>query len=162
LKNPLRLKFLDANKPSAVEATDLLPGISNYFIGNDRSKWRTEIPHYAKLRLRGIYPGIDMVYYSGEKRLEYDFVLSPGADPSRIALAWEGTERIRVDETGDLVLTTSAGDFRQKRPVVYQEIRGQKVMVAASYRLDQQNRVSFDLGAWDSQYALVIDPVLFY
>jgi hypothetical protein len=99
-----------------------LPGVSNYFIGNDPSKWRTDIPHYARIRYHGVYPGIDMLCYSSGAGLEYDLVVAPGADPRRIELAWDGVDRIGRNADGDLVLGTRLGELVQKRPRVYQEI----------------------------------------
>ncbi|MCZ2151526.1 MAG: SBBP repeat-containing protein [Bryobacterales bacterium] len=162
LKQPLQLTFLNARDPKPAIAEQKLPGVSNYFRGKDPSKWRTNIPHFARVRFPEVYTGIDAVYYSGENRLEYDLVVAPGADPSVIELSWKGAERIRVDESGDLVLSTSAGDIRQHRPLVYQEIGGKRVAVAARYRNGEAGGFRFELAAWDRKLPLVIDPVIVY
>jgi hypothetical protein len=80
----IRMKFSGANTAPVISGQERLPGTSNYFIGNDPSKWRTRIPKYAKVRYREVYPGIDLVFYGNQRRLEYDFVVSPGSDPSKI------------------------------------------------------------------------------
>ena len=136
------------------EPEQRLPGVTHYLKGNDRSRWITDIPNYGRLRYRGIYPGIDAIYYGKDGRLEYDFVVAPGADPRRIVLHYAGGSA-RVDASGDLVL----GTLRQHRPVVYQVIGGQRRDVAARYALRGQT-VRFELGAYDRSRELVIDPAV--
>jgi hypothetical protein len=157
------------------------PGLVNYFIGDDPKQWRTRIPTYAKAKFAGVYPGVDVVYYGREPRaksqepgagkarslsaLEYDFILHPGADPSRIRLAFEGAEKVRV-AGGDLILTTPAGEVRMKRPYAYQTINGRRVQVACDYRLHSPlasrllPAVAFKLARYDASLPLVVDPVL--
>ncbi len=120
----LRMKVVGANKSGAVTGLDLQRAKSNYFIGNDSSKWRTDIPQYARVRYSDVYPGIDLVYYGNQRQLEYDFVVSPGADPRKIELAFDGADSMRVDTNGYLVLRTGAQETRQHRPVVYQLLDG--------------------------------------
>src|SRR5439155_49910 len=84
----LRMQMRGANTPSEVIGIDRLPGKSNYFIGDDPGKWRTDIATFAKVQYRGVYPGIDLIYYGNGRQLEYDFVVSPGADPAAIRLAF--------------------------------------------------------------------------
>lgn len=162
LRQPLQLTFLNARNPKPPIAGRRLPGISNYFRGKDPAKWRTNVPHYESVRFPEVYEGIDAVYYSGENRLEYDLVVAPGADPGVIELSWKGAERIRVDESGDLVLSTSAGDIRQRRPLVYQETGGRRVAIPARYRNGEAGGFRFELAAWDRKLPLVIDPVIAY
>ena len=84
------MKLVGANPKAQIEGLDRLPGISNYFIGNDPAKWRTNIPHYAKIRYRDIYPGIDLVYHSDKEQLEYDLVVAPGSDPALAEMSYTG------------------------------------------------------------------------
>jgi beta-propeller repeat-containing protein len=88
----LRMKLLHANPAARVTGTDVLPGTSNYFIGNDPANWRTGVPTYAKVKYGEIYSGIDLVYYGNQRQLEYDFVVAPGADPNEIRLKFRGRE----------------------------------------------------------------------
>src|SRR5437879_1394760 len=99
----LRMTFAGANPERRVTGLEELPGKANYFIGNDRAKWRTNVPTYAKVQYREVYPGIDLVYYGNQQQLEYDFVVRPGANPNRIVLGFEGADRLEVDAQGDLV-----------------------------------------------------------
>jgi hypothetical protein len=93
----VRMKLVGANPTPKIEGMDRLPGISNYFIGNDPKKWRTNIPNYTRVDYHEVYPGIDLVYFGNQGQLEYDLVVTPGADPSVIRLAYEGVEQMHVD-----------------------------------------------------------------
>src|ERR1039458_7889673 len=117
----LRMKLRNANPAAKVTGMDELSGKSNYFIGNDPTKWRTNVPTYAKVKYEGIYSGIDLVYYGNQRQLEYDFIVAPGADPHRISFDVRGAKGIRQDVHGDLVLTMGEDEIRWRRPVVYQE-----------------------------------------
>ncbi len=157
---PLRMKLRGA-RVAKLEPVDLLPGVSNYYWGSDPKKCRERVPHYARVWARGVYEGVDVIYYANGKRFEYDFVLAPGADPSRIELAFEGAERIALSPTGDLVLAAKSGEVRQRKPLVYQEVAGRRVEVAGRYRI-REDRVGFELAAYDASRPLVIDPILEY
>jgi hypothetical protein len=115
-----------------------------------------------RVRYADVYPGVDLVYHGRSGRLEYDFVVAAGADPGQIALILDGAEEVEVDAAGDLVAHTPAGDLRQPRPVVYQEVGDARLLVAGDYQVDDQGRVRFRLGAYDASRPLVIDPVLAY
>jgi hypothetical protein len=158
----LRMKLVGANTGARLEGVEELPGKSHYFIGNDPKKWRTNVPHYARVRYRNIYPGVDLVYYGNQRQLEHDFVVAPGADPHAIRLRFEGAEGFSVDAQGDLLLATADGGVRLQKPVVYQERAGVHQAVAASYALQGKEQVGFELGAYDPSRALVIDPVFVY
>jgi hypothetical protein len=131
----LRFGFASANPAPAIEGIEPLGGHSNYFIGNDPAKWRTDIPHYGRVRIQELYPGIDLVLYGNPRQLEYDFVVAPGADPNQIRLSVSGAEDLRIDEAGNLVLTVAGGELVQKAPRVYQTIGEERRIVAGGYRL---------------------------
>lgn len=161
-KRPIQMELLHSNHDSPVSFENELPGKSNYFYGKDPAKWKTDVPHYSTARFKNVYKGIDMVYYSGEKRMEYDFIVASGADPGKIEFAWKGVEESRIDENGDILLTTSAGLIRHRKPTIYQEINGEKVAVAGGYRQKKNGTFAFDVADYKREYALVIDPLLFY
>jgi hypothetical protein len=96
----LKMKLVGADPSSQPTGRDKLHGKSNYFIGNDPAKWRTNVPNYAKVKYAGVYPGIDLVYYGNQRQLEFDFVVAPGADPRAIRLAIDGAEKRRVAKSG--------------------------------------------------------------
>ena len=132
----VRMKTVGANPNPRTVGIDRLPGVTNYFIGNDPAKWRTNVAGYAKVKYENVYPGIDLVYYdNGEGRLEYDFIVARGADPKQIALSIEDAQGVEVDPSGDLVISTATGTIRKPAPKVYQEIDGKRQEIAAGYRL---------------------------
>jgi len=151
--------FASARRDVQGQGEEALPGVVNYLIGNQPSAWRKNIPTYSRVRYRQLYPGVDVVYYVNDARLEYDLVLARGADPSRIRLRVEGAQGLRVDDAGDLVIATAGGELRQHRPIVYQESNGERRQVAGRYQL-RGNEVRFALGRYDRSQPLVIDPAL--
>ncbi len=157
----IRLKLDGANPAPAIASEGLLQARNNYYYGNDPAKWRTGVPTFARVHYRSVYPGIDMVYYGNQRRLEHDFVVAPGADPKRIRLAVDGAVT-RIDSNGELVLGIVGGEVRMLKPVVYQQWNGQRHEVQGGYKLLADNRVGFELGKYNKQHELVIDPVLAY
>jgi hypothetical protein len=130
----VRMKLQGANPSPAVEGKEKLPGIVNYFIGNDPAKWRTKIPTYAKVNYQEVYPGIDVAYYGNQGRLEYDFIVAPGADPNQIRLAFENVSDIRFADSGDVFLDAANTEVRLRKPIVYQlDEQGHKTLVAGNY-----------------------------
>lgn len=158
----LRMKLLGANRASRARALERLSGASNYFIGNDPKKWRTDVPNYAKVQFENVYPGVNLVYYGNQSQLEYDFVVAPGADPSVIQLGFRGAQHVTVDSQGDLRISTLGREIRWRKPVIYQEISGAKKAVEGRYIQHGNNRVGFELASYDSHRPLVIDPQLIY
>ena len=159
--SPVRMRLAGASV-SKPEGIDRLPGISSYFRGQDRSKWHTGIPQFGKVRYRSVYPGIDLVYYGTAGNIEYDFQIAPGADPGKIHIVYEGTGRLRLDQHGDLILSTKTGEMRQKSPQVYQIVDGHRQKIAGAYKMEGRKTVGLTLAAYDRTKALIVDPVLQY
>ncbi len=158
----LRLKMLGANATPEVEGQEELPGKIHYFIGNDPTQWRRNIPTYKKAYFKNIYTGIDVVYYGSQRELEYDFVIGPSANPKLIRFSVEGADKIRLDKTGKLLLSLKHGEVSLKKPVIYQlEENGSRREVKGKYVVNG-NEVRFKLERFDSGKALIIDPVLSY
>lgn len=174
----LRMRLVGASASTTLTGEGELPGKSNYFIGNDPKKWRTNLPTYAKVKYKDIYPGVDLIYYGNQRQLEYDFVVSPGADPRQIALAvdnvvalpsrWRNagaTSTLQIDGAGDLVVGAQEGKVVFHKPVVYQPSvsHAQRAtdVVEGAYVL-KGNRVTFEVASYDKTRPLVIDPTLAY
>ena len=167
----LRMQLIGANPAAEVAGADELPGKTNYFIGKDPSQWRTNVPTYAKVKYASVYPGVDLVYYGTQGgELEYDFVVSPGANPNAIALGInaEAKTPLRINSQGNLVVALQSGDVEFHKPVVYQFKSGlssstdDRQSVEGRYTLDAQDHVRFECGPYDHSRPLVIDPVLTY
>jgi uncharacterized repeat protein (TIGR01451 family) len=145
---------------ASVAGAEELAAKSNYIIGRDRSKWRTGIPQYARVRYDQVYPGIDLVYYGHEGQLEYDFNVAPGADPQAIQLSFAGERNMAIDRKGNLVVRAAGGDLVFHAPIAYQDGDGGRRNVASHFVLSAGNRVSFAVGEYDRRRGLVIDPTL--
>jgi hypothetical protein len=162
----MRMTFAGANPAPRVSGLDALPGKANYIRGRDPRAWRTNIPTYARVASREIYPGIDLVFYGNQQQLEYDLVLAPHADPTRIALTFEGVERVELTPEGELLLRVpgatagAAIELRQRKPVIYQQIGGARQAVAGQYVRRGAREVGIALGPYDRTRTLVIDPVV--
>jgi hypothetical protein len=158
----LRMRMAGSNPNSHPAADDRLPGVTNYFIGNDPHLWRTNVPQYSRVKYQDVYPGVNLAFHGEQHQLEFDFVVAGGADPSPINLSFSGARRLATDASGDLVLSTSAGDVRLHMPVAYQEENGARHLVDARFVVKNDKRVSFALGDYDRSRELVIDPALSY
>ncbi|MGA2329674.1 MAG: SBBP repeat-containing protein [Bryobacteraceae bacterium] len=156
----LRMSLIGANAKANPVGLVPQPGVVSYFIGNDPKKWRSGIPTYGKVNYAQIYPGVDLVFYGNQRQLEYDFVVAPGADPSRIAWRIEGA-RASVDAEGNLALSAPNGPASFKKPVLYQMDGNKKTSVEGSFAV-AGNQIRFRLGSYDHSRALIIDPVLSY
>lgn len=155
----LRARLEGASSHATITGQGKLPGHSNYFLGSDPSQWHTDISQFASVRYDEIYPGIDLIYYGNHQQLEYDFVVRPGADPNVIQLSFQGADELRLDDSGNLILHTRAGELIQHRPVAYQIVNGQHQTVDGRFAVNGSH-VSFVMGDYDRHQPLVIDPTL--
>jgi hypothetical protein len=158
----LRLKFAGTKATPEVAGTEQLPGKANYFIGNDPSQWHRDIPTYAKVVYRGVYPGVDLVYHGDHGQLEYDLIVAPGSDPRILAVDIEGVKDAGLSPQGDLLLTTESGPLVMRKPRLYQDINGKQKVIDGGYTLRTPHQISFSVGEYDTTKPLIIDPVLVY
>ncbi len=156
----LRMTLKDA-AASAIQAEEKLPGTSNYFVGNDPTQWRTQIPTFRRVRYQQIYPGVDLIYYGRQGQLENDFDLAPGTDPKVITWLLEGARSAKVEASGDLVLTVGDSEVRLRQPRAYQNVEGVRREIPIRYRV-RGREITFALGKYRRDEGLVIDPVLIY
>ncbi len=157
----VRLHLAGANASPLILPAGRQPGVSNYYVGNDPAQWRTGIANYSRVAYSRVYPGINLLYYGNQGRLEHDFVVAPGANPSAIRMTVSGVRGLHKDASGNVVLRTAAGDIRLDKPIAYQGEGSRRNPVAAAYRI-LGHSLSFRLGSYDSSRALVIDPTLTY
>ncbi len=160
----LKLRFLGANENPEMTGEEKLTWNSNYFIGNDPSRWKTDVPNYSKVRCHDLYPGVDMVWYGRQNRLKYDLIIQPGKDISKITLSCIGASGMAVNAAGDLEAETPLGKIVEKKPYSYQEIEGKRKEIAVRYiiRDSSAGTYGFAVESYDSRYPLVIDPELVY
>jgi hypothetical protein len=157
----VRLAFDGANADAVASGIDELPGKANYFRGRDPALWRTNVQTFARVLYRDLYPGVDLVFYGNQRELEYDFIIAPSGDGARIAMRFDGVDKIAINAAGDLVL---GGELLQRKPVVYQQIGDERRAIEGRYVLRNANGntplIGFDIGPYDRTRPLIIDPVL--
>jgi hypothetical protein len=159
----LEASFVGANASPRVIGEETLDYKCNYFSGKDRDKWRTNVPNYRAIRFEEVYPGIDLRYYGNGGQLEYDFIVSPGADPSRIRVAYRNANSLSVNTSGALVIETEWGVLLERRPCVYQQDGDLVRELEGDYVLFDGGVFGFRFDSgYDRALALVIDPVIEY
>jgi hypothetical protein len=159
----VRATFVDA-EVSSVSAGEEIAGYKyNFFLGNDRSRWQTNVPNYKDIIYQDIYPGIDLKYFGREGHLEYDLIVAAGADPSQIKIAYDGAESIRINKSGNLEINTGWDKIVELRPDVYQMVDGNRSKIECDYSLLSDNTFGFNIKSdYDADRPLIIDPVLVY
>src|SRR5256885_11090903 len=158
----IRMQIAGGDPHAQTVSNEHLAGVSNYCTGKDPRNWQTNVPRYARVGYRDIYPGINLTFHGSEQQLEFDFVIAPGADPTPIGLRFDGAKRVATDAAGDLVLASDAGNLRMHKPVAYQENHGSRKLVEARFVVKTGKQVAFALGEYDHSRGLVIDPSITY
>lgn len=158
----VRMQLLGSRSNPQIEGEEAFEGRVNYLTGNDQSKWQRDVPTYREVRYFEVWPGIDMVWHGKQSELEYDFILKPGADVSRVRLKFAGADKLRIDPAGNLLAQTRAGEVVQHAPVIYQETDRGRETISGNYRLNRNREITFAVGPYDKTKPLVIDPVLIY
>jgi len=159
----VKTAFVNANPDPAVIGLEALDHKSHYFLGNKPERWQTNVPSYSAVIYDDVYPGIDLKYYGHGLKIEYDFIVAPGADPTQIQIQYTNAKLIWVNESGDLVIETDWGEIREKAPYAYQHEGAKTREVTGSFELHDTNTFGFRItDAYDRSLPLVIDPVLNY
>jgi hypothetical protein len=156
------MRLVGGNLKPEIVAGNEVPGVINYYAGSDPKNWHTGVKQYSSVSYQDVYPGVNMVFHGALRQLEFDFVVSPGADPKTIGLGFKGAQKLATDASGNLVLASSAGDVVLHKPVAYQKKDGRREIVAAAFHVKSGNEVGLNLGAYDRRQELVIDPSLSY
>ncbi len=153
------IRFVNSN-PTKFDGGGPLPGLVNYFHGSGPGL--ANIPTYERVRQRDVYPGIDAVFHGEDGQIEYDFVVAPGADPSRIVLAFDGARGVRINDNGEIELATADGILTQRKTVLYQERNGQRIPVAGHYEAHGNGQFTLAIAPYDHTRTLIIDPTLVF
>jgi Beta-propeller repeat len=158
----ISLELAGANANPTMTGIGQLPGQVNYFTGGDPKNWRTNVPSFSAVQYQSVYPGIDLVFYGNQRRLEYDLIVAPGADPGTIAFDVRGAKNLRINANGDLAMQVANGEVDLQKPVIYQQRDGQKKEIAGNYAIAGNGSVNVVVEKYDATQPLVIDPVLDY
>ncbi len=153
--------FLKANPKPVLKTENPTSGFRNYFIGNDKSRWASNVKAFAEIQYQELYPGIAAHIYEHEKKLKYDFIVQPNADPNQIRMEYTGADKLMLQE-GDLVIKTSVITVTEQKPIAYQIINGKRKAVPCQFKLTG-NVLSFVFPkGYRQKSALIIDPTLVY
>ena len=155
----IRWHLSGANADPSIRGEQPLETRTNYFRGNDRRNWRTDVDNFGQVRYERVYPGVDLVFRGNQQQVEYDFTVAPNANAKQIRFAFDGVDSMTTRKDGSLLLRTPHGTLVQSRPLVYQETDGGRRIVDARYRVNGKS-VGFTLGSYDHSKPLIIDPVL--
>jgi len=157
----LRMGLVNANEQASVVGEDARATRVSYLRGGTEQS-QSGVPTFGKARCENVYPGVDLVYYGNQRQLEYDFVVAAGADPDQIRFRMDGAKDVTLDPDGHLAIRLDDGDVQLQKPLVYQDVDGQRRVVDSSYRLAANGEVAFELGQYDADRPLIIDPVIVY
>ncbi len=155
-----RLMFLNANKTPEMVPVDEAQLKVNYFIGKDKSKWHCGVPTSKAVLYKRLYKGIDLKVYGKEKQIEYDWIIKPGGSPGDIRFEYRNVKGTRIDEAGNLLIETDFGELMHQKPVSYQVIGEERKDVNAVFKKIGKNTYGFEVGAYDRNRELIIDPVV--
>jgi gliding motility-associated-like protein len=153
------VQFLNSGNPTII-ADKPLNAFSNYFIGNDPSKWAADCKTFQAVTYQNMYPNVNVRYYTNNGQLKYDIIAHPGADISKIALKFDGADEIQV-RNGQLIIKTSVGEMRELAPYSYQIEKGLKKEVRCDFVVSG-NVVRFNIPSYSKNTTLVIDPTLIF
>ncbi len=152
--------FIGASPSMELVADKALPTYNNYFLGNDPSKWAADCRIFQGLTYKNVYPNVDVRYYTDNGFLKYDIVVRPGGDVSKIALKYDGVDKLQV-KNRELLISTSIGELKESSPYTYQSDVNGRREINAKYVV-KDNVLRFDIRDYDKNSTLVIDPVVVF
>lgn len=155
-----QLIFINANKEPEIVPVDMSQHRVNYFIGNDKSKWKSGIATSKAVLYKKLYKNIDLKVYGIEKKIEYDWIVKPGGNPDSIRFKYNNVISTHIDNHGDLIIETKFGQVIHKKPVSYQMIKGKKMAVDTRFKKIGKHEYGFQVNSYNKNYELVIDPVV--
>jgi gliding motility-associated-like protein len=156
-----QVSFLNDNEQAEFIPDKPLPTYNNYFIGNDRTKWASGCKVYQGITYKNIYPNVDLRYFTDAGTLRYDLILHPGADPDRIVMKYEGSDKLSI-RNRQLIIKTSVGEAKEMEPYSYQLNPTGRTEVDVKYVLSPDNTVRFKIKNFSPDKELIIDPTLVF
>ncbi len=154
------IRLLGARTGPTIQGQDELPGYINYLIGNDSRRWHTGIPIYGRVLRRGVWPGVDLAYYGNQRRIEFDLIVAPRANPNAIEMGFVNAGKLGIDARGNLLVDSGGKKLRLLKPIVYQGSGPARREIGGRYVMSGRSRVRFEVAAYDHERPLFIDPVV--
>ena len=153
----LRMRVGDTGAEWHLSSSGILPGVTNYYVGNDPKKWQTKIPTYARVEYRDVYPGINLAFHGTLQEPDFEFAVAPGANLSRVRLHFADARNAAIDASGNLVISLPSGNVYLHKPVAYQESNRLRSLVDAHFVVTQKKEVGLELGIYDRTHNVIID-----
>ncbi len=165
LKSPLKqhafeVKFINPSPGCRISSFSPSPDYSNYFIGKNTNRWKSNIRSYNSITYESVWPGINLKYYTNDGFLKYDIIIDKYSDPLKIKLQYNGQDYIKL-KNNILTIKTSVGEIEELSPFAYQEMNGKRVIIPCKYQLNK-DVLSYELGAYNKNYPLIIDPQIIF
>ncbi|MES2690806.1 MAG: PKD domain-containing protein [Bacteroidota bacterium] len=160
-RHAVRMEFEGGNEDARLTGENEQKHRINFFVGDDQSRWKTDVRQYHSIFYKALYQGIDArVYHGTSNSLKYDFYVAPHASVEAIKMTYSGANRLFL-KNGNLNINTGVHNWIETKPYAYQRINGVQHEVKCEFIL-KENTVSFRLGAYDPSEVLVIDPRLIF
>jgi len=155
-----KVEFKNALTPT-FKTLKVRPDYENYFVGNDQSKWASNVKKYEEVAYKELYKNIDLKFYLNKGILKYDFIVNPEANANEIQLEYTGVDELFI-KNGNLHIKTSVNEIIEQKPYAYQLINGIEKEVKCSFTLEN-NTLSFKFPkGYNKTYPLIIDPALIF
>ncbi len=157
----VKVNFVGAKKNPQIFRSRIAPHYENYFVGNDSSKWASNVRIYNEVIYSEMYPNIDFKIYEKSTNMKYDFIVKPGGNTRDITIQYTGADKLFV-ENNNLYIQTSLTDIIENKPFAYQLIEGEKIEVPCSFKV-KKNKVKFSFPkGYNKKHTLIIDPFLVF
>jgi hypothetical protein len=157
----LKQEFIGANSVRPL-GRGPLGYYSNFFYGNDSSKWCTQVPNYQEVYYENLYNGIDLRYYTNENGLKYDFIVHPGTNPNQIIIKWKGADDLLIDRTGNLIIKTQIENIVDSELFIYQDYAETRHVINGKYVKFNNLEYGFKLQDNYNKFEdLIIDPFIY-
>ena len=155
------LVFEGANPDVSMKGGEESPHHYNFYLPSCPDGL-TNVKAHETIVYEDLYPGIDLKFYAHNGQMKYDFIVAPGADPNVIKWRYEGAEATHLNESGELVVSSSLGDLKESKPVVYQTLNRNTKELVASQFTSSNHLFGFKISEYDETNALIIDPTLYW
>ena len=156
-----KIYFEGSNAEPLVEKLQQGTDYENFYIGNDKKKWKGGVNNFHQIWLRNIYNGIDYEAITSTTGLKYNLHVKPNAVVENIKLRYEGVDKIKLTD-GALIIKLSVNEVVEQKPYAYQLINGKVKQVVCNYKF-KNDVLSFEFpNGYNKDYELVIDPLLVF
>jgi len=156
------VQFLNANKGFKTQTKFPSSDYFNFFLGNDSTKWASKLYAYSHVKYIDLYDHIDLLFFEKNQELKYEYHIKPNGNYKDIQLKYKGQDKIKLQKNGNVIIYSPIGQIIEQKPYVYQIKNGKIIEIPSKYTLDKNNILSFEIGEYDEELELIIDPVLVF